>query len=1134
MKAKQIITRSIAAAISAIILSTSVTTAFAETTNETVSVKQTTGGVSITDTSNDAKETKSDDTQNETSNDAADSDKNNNIIDDPSVEHPEEKPETNGMYFDDTTSDDDLKQINVLKKNQAINSVGATTDKATTGANPWDAPSKVLGTSIKLDNNNRNNSSGEYTLYNAVNSSKNRVTGKVKVYKFASDSHEGDNAFIIVSSTNLIATWTCTDASTGKGTMKIYSPTGDVTTPYYGSYKDFTSTERDNDHLDLKVRTSNSDDYKSANRAWGIWNGLRKGLEDGKEVWATAINMDTVNKISIESSVDHTSENMFRGYGSNNTKNRLTNVTFSSKTKTIYKNSFRTSNAETFTFNANMTLREGSFSDLQECTSIDFGGHSVSFADKGDKADSYGVFQACNKLKTVNLGSSTATTSLGTYAFSYNEKLEEFNFGKALLTEINAYAFNGCPKLIKGKVAGATPVTDEFDTKISDKMNTNTSNNGYNTFAIPYTVKTIHEYAFHLCTSLRFVTFARTSGQSGNSQIETIKYAAFNDCPDLQYFFVPNSLKTIEGYSVVDDKTRPGAFQLDANYTAQATSYNFYLGFKQTGSSLVTIGDRAFMRDASAVTNPNQKSVVIYDRTNYKSVNADVYNTVFKFPKCTYVGERAFGNNKSLRGIFQFDYVTIAHRAFANTYLTNLYFKWINDDNKVQRASGNKTTSIIGSSDSYINNSGSRGYSDATNTPPPGYYSLNTVLNDSTNGIIPKYNTIFNNITDVKNPNFSGTSAWDPSSNMRKGTEYAAAKQTEVPAAAIGQKNGDEQNDLQLRIGNTGNKTKSWLNANVKWDTPNYTQADVSQSLDSATEQIDFGYSNNMLMDYVFVIDNSPSMDNATKIGEKTTYKNDWGDALKKAYNVSATMNAYAQAYAISNKVLTQGAGHTATFISFTGQDDGKLSTAAKILRPNNLDESDAIGMKSIANVKKTLFQTDYSYDDGGSTNYSAGLAKAYKTIQTLRSKNKGHQQVVIFITDGSPTYYNTKGDLHIASGTTHREFQANGIDWSAAIRDDQDVNKYYSFGSDNDGTKILQSTTTIEDPSTGDKKVIGKYNVHAQTSTYTKKDYEHVDGLGVKIYGLVIGKTSDKIYENMNRVTAWRLYSERQYIIRK
>ena len=1108
MKAKRIITRSIAAAISAIILSTSVTTAFAETTNETVSVEQTTGGVSITDTSNDAKETKSDDTQNETSNDATDSDKNDNTINDPSVEYPEEKPETNGMYFDDTTSDDDLEQINVLKKNQAINSVGATIDKAATGANPWAAPSKVLSTSITLDNNDRNNSSGEYTLYNAVNNSGSRVAGTVKVYKFASGSHEGDNAFIIVSSTNLIATWTCTNASTGKGTMQIYSPTGTVTTPYYGSYNDFTSTQRTN--LDLKVRTSNSDDYKSAIRAWGIWNGLRKGLDGGKEVWATAINMDKVNKISIESSVDHTSENMFRGYGSN-----LTNVTFSSKTKTIYRNSFRSSSAETFTFNANMTLREGSFSDLKECTSINFGGHSVSFANKGSADDSYGVFQACDKLKTVNLGSSGATTSLGTYAFSYNEKLEEFNFGKALLTKIDAYAFNGCPKLTKGKVTGATPVTDGFETNVSSAMNTDTSDSGYNTFAIPYTVQTIHEYAFHLCTKLRFVTFARTSGQSGNSQISTIKYAAFNNCPDLQYFFVPNSLKTIEGHSVVDDVTRPGAFQLNSNYTAQATSYNFYLGFKQAGSSLVTIGDRAFMRDVSAVTNSNQKSVIIYDRTECEPVNADVYNTVFKFPNCTYVGERAFANNKSLRGIFQFDYVTIAHRAFGNTLLTNLYFKWKpTDNNGTPYHSKDLVTSIIGSSDSYINNSGSRGYSDSTNTPPSGYHSLYTVLNNNTNGIIPKYNNVFSNITDVKTPAFSGTNAWNPTASLRTGTVYTAAKQKEVPASNAGKKNGTEQDDPLLRIGTSGNKTKSYLKANVAWNKPDYTQNDVSANLNSATEQIDFGYANNMLVDYVFVIDNSPSMDNATKLGENTTYKNDWGDALKGAYNLSATMNAYAQAYAISKNVLKESAGHTVTFISFSGKETGSLYNSSKILRPNNLTESNAIGMTDMNNVYKTLFQTDYSYDDGGSTNYSAGFARAYKTIQTLRSRtaNNGHQQVVIFISDGNPTYYNNNGDLKDATGSTYEQIQANGVDWSAAIRDDKLVNDYYSFGSDNGGKKILQSTSTTTDAE-GNPKITGTYNVHAfnsnaaSESTYTTKKYETVSGLGVKIYGIIIGK---------------------------
>lgn len=799
-------------------------------------------------------------------------------------------------------------------------------------------------------------------------------------------------------------------------------------------------------------------------------------------------------------------------YGVFNGCDSLTSVNFGTATTTIPINCFRScQKLNSITWGAVTTIKDYAFSAINGFTTLTLNGKlssigkrafhkclgtftRVNFRASTLKSTGVEAFRGCEKLQIADFGSHI--TEISKQCFYVDTALTTAIFDGNVLTKIGEEAFRGCSALKQG-----TATTKAADVLYGAGSKLSGLDVNSNVFTIPYSVSNIEPGAFQNCYSLRAVAWSNIS----SGKITTIKHNTFTNCIGMQYFVVPNSLTTIEGAT----DTTSGAFRItesgiDEAATNKWSRYNLYLGINTPNSKLTYINDNAFSRfEILKNGSGTSMGVKFYDIQNLTDMSKNkviAAGDTIVFKNIKYIGQKAFFNCYTLTGILQFEsYVTISSRAFVNTSLTDLFFKW----NSARSKQAAMTSSIVGSSNEYVSNNTNMGYTDSTYKPPLGYQSLYTLLKgksvaahgESSKGLLDLWMTYFSKVKAVN----SDFSSWGDFFNNE--LQYVGGISSEVsssingliPPSTYGNWNGSVRTDPM-----TQNDTISYLRTDAEW---------INGSHATARETVHFGYKNQQRVDYIFVVDNSPSMDKASLNADQD--KSELGDSF--AYgtsNVSKTMNTFSVIYDIATKVLVNDdeSNHenTLSVISFAGSQKNELKNSAMTLGSE--------AMTSASQVYNALFKTK-PYNEGSATNYSSGLAAAYQ-LAAKRQKNSSNKQIVVLLTDGAPTYY-TPGNVTSASGNTFADYQTNGIDWAAAIRDDTEINGKLSASSRTESGHTIYNSSTK------------KYSVHSYSqSNYYKDDdgtvhqsktYENVEGLGIDIYGILIGSSKT---DNLNMVT--------------
>ena len=745
---------------------------------------------------------------------------------------------------------------------------------------------------------------------------------------------------------------------------------------------------------------------------------------------------------------------------------KLSSITWGSVTKI---DSFAFSSAGSASLTLNIGGNVSTLSDYA-CKNTAYG--TVTFS--GSKLTSTGgtaTFASSDNLTKVNVGS--YVTTIANETFKSCKKLKTIQFGTSAgavgnLKTIGKDSFRDCSALISGIVGNGG--TAEMFGYSDGAVIPDSSASNYNVMVLPSTITNINSGAFRKCTSLRAITWNNIN----NVTLTSIKYNTFYNDYQLQFFALPDSVTTIEGtynnndtIDTTKEEKKFGAFALDEE-TVSSNNLNHSLWFavSQNHSKLKVIGDKAFFHPQIIKSTSNVgKGLVFWDRTGKKAVGESANNTkLLVFPSLEYIGDRAFMNNPDLTGaLLSQQYIIIGQRSFANTSLTDFYFKW-NADNKVN-------SSFIGSSSSFIN-SKKRAYTHNTDLASAeglyGYSSLYSVINNQSKGLIALWASFFSDLS------FAGYN-YD---NWKAEIGADEPKQGDIsPELSYGKNNGITQSDTKKGL---DIETANYIKTETKWTTINKV----------AEEKVTFGYKNKIYTDYIFVVDNSPSMDrvsynSAYNQNNVAGYQSDKDTPYEGTYNASKLMNAYSQIYDISKQVLKSD--NTVSVISFRGNNRNELEKSSKFLVPSgtSLTNISNATMTKPDDVYNALFANDNGYKDenDGVTNYSSGLSRAYQLIKSLQKDESSflrtkRMKVVIMITDGTPTYYD--GSKAVSSTNDNADkngvSQVDGVDWAKAIRGN------------------------------------GKYSARSYSNSYytNSKTYnvttDEVSGVNTDIYGIVVG----------------------------
>ncbi len=289
----------------------------------------------------------------------------------------------------------------------------------------------------------------------------------------------------------------------------------------------------------------------------------------------SAINLDKVQYINQKAFLDCTALTFvdlsgFIGYG-----------TSSSNIGKLYTDTFRNTGLTSFTFNKSDATKTNVIpATIKQLSNGVFAGtklKSLAFEDSdvslylssgssptSTLSHSYGVFEGCTELASVDFGERKLSISTCTFR---DCAIEEIVIGKAV-TLINSNAFYGCTKLRKVSIPtdgalttiGVNVFTDmttlatvEFTssgtpgTKFTTIDDNAFQNTGISEIVIPTSVTNIGAYAFEGCRKLTSVTFAGDvenpsklswigDGYTGNN-----KYASytFANCPLLKTVVFP-------------------------------------------------------------------------------------------------------------------------------------------------------------------------------------------------------------------------------------------------------------------------------------------------------------------------------------------------------------------------------------------------------------------------------------------------------------------------------------------------------------------------------------------------------------------------------------------------------------------
>ncbi|MBR1731614.1 MAG: leucine-rich repeat protein, partial [Ruminococcus sp.] len=508
-----------------------------------------------------------------------------------------------------------------------------------------------------------------------------------------------------------------------------------------------------------------------------------------------------------------------------------------------------------------------------------------------------------------------------------------------------------------------------------------------NIIILPSAVTSIGESAFRNCYSIKAVVWDDVTAVN----LSTIKEETFRNCIGLKYFVLPSSVKEIKGRSVVNGTEKAGAFQI-SNATpsgSYAVADNLYLAIA-SNSQLETIGDQAFIviNKPDSLNNKLGLKLFFTSYTRPASSREVTSDYKFTFGNLTYIGTAAFNNRVNLTGIWAFSkYITVGARSFVGTDLTDLHFKW--DSEQVDYIE-NSDSSIIGSSSQFIN----KGYV-SNATPSAGYYSLRTIFEKEKTGLFDIWMEQFSNINSLNTDFSEYDDFFNQSLNLGTSDPLGYIKDY-VPNSSKGLENDELKQDV-----NSSSNTKNYLRADVEW---------VSGKQGVAKETVNFEYKNSQPVDYIFIVDYSSSMDEATQITNKDSGTAEKNAALSFTNNASKLMNSFAILYDISQRILDGNTSNvttsnTVSIISFSNNSNNEMKNSSTLVGEK--------AMISASQIKKALFE-DYQYPPGA-TNYSSGLARAYNLIVDLKqnASTRTHKKVVVMLTDGQPELYGQDEPAH-------------------------------------------------------------------------------------------------------------------------
>lgn len=811
----------------------------------------------------------------------------------------------------------------------------------------------------------------------------------------------------------------------------------------------------------------------------------------------------------------------------------------------IWSKAFASCDFKTLTYAGNVTLTGGNVTHEYGKSSAVPGQWENTDPCSGNSE----IFSNCQNFTTLDLvNDGKCNISTITWRSFYNcNYLQTIKFS-GNIKSIQREAFYDCDSLIGGTTLG-TYGPGVTSTSIYGKALSDIGGKDH-ILCLPTSLSQygLGHGSFRNCVKLRAVHW----GNPNYVKVKSILPATFMNCVNIHFFVLPNSIERIAGTYESDPEHGTnhgqdfGAFYMDQNHCSDVENgkrltynyfdasqkknvsvvnninHNFFFAVNQNGeSNLTQIGDKAFERYAAF---PNNVGLKFYTYNNNTGSGAELGDTsILYFKNLKYVGERAFRNNPTLTGILQFGkvggtaiYPQISSRAFANTNITDLFFRW-DPTMELTASKVNTMSAQVGSSNTFISNNTTKGYtnSSAAGLIPSGFTSLYTLINgagavisnddvsvsEDGNGLIQLWRNAFSKLSFNSNytewKSFYGYISSDTLSKTQP--NYVWEKDT-----GKNQDSGDNvaHPNNPRGVNSADKESRSYLFAQTNWK--------AGQEGKTAQEQITFGYKNRQNYDFIFVVDNSPSMDDAahTKDSNVDDISENQG-SYSGAKNASKMMNAYSVIYDFSEKALnTQtGAKNTVSVISFTGNRENRIVSSGPDSTAANTTKTIAYNLRTKSELYKALFKNDNHYEDGGTTSFSSGLNRAYQSIKDIRNYHANnsegtYKQIVIMVTDGKPTYWD--GNKAVTANTTNAlSYQANGIDWAAAIRNDTEIDNKLGSAAEN-GHTICTSAGNANTP--------GSFSVHAFNSSLTGNQsptYSVVEGLGAEMYGLLIGSKS-------------------------